>query len=80
MATETVTGNDTRNPLIDDDPLETLGNVKGVIWFLTFSAPGLITNGSSDSATHGLTMILECAAQALDHAKQAMQSKEVEHA
>lgn len=77
-ANSTVT---TVNPLIDEEsPIETLGNVKGVIWFLDFTVPSLIGNGSSESATHGLAMILECAAQALDHATQAMQSKEVKHA
>lgn len=71
----------TINPLIDEEnPLETLDNVKGVIWFLDFTVPGLIGNGGSQSATHGLSMILECAAQALDHASQAMQSKGVKHA
>ena len=66
--------------LIDDDPLNTLNNVKGVIWFLDFTAGELARSGSNRDATHGLSMILECAAQAVDHVAQAMQGKGVKHA
>ena len=70
----------TINPLIDEDnPLDTLNNVKGVIWFLDFTVPSLLSNGSNDDATHGAAMILECAAQAIDHATQAVQPKGVKH-
>lgn len=67
------------NPMIDKaNPLDTLENVKGVIWFLDFTLPGLFDNGSNNDATRGLAMILECAAQALDHATQAIHSEGVQ--
>jgi hypothetical protein len=67
------------NPLIDkDDPLDTLKNVKGVIWFLDLTIPYLIQTGSNDDATHGLAMILEGAAQALDHATLAVETRGVQ--
>jgi hypothetical protein len=64
------------NPLIDENnPLETLHRVHGVMTFLSFAAPNLIRGGSNDEATKGLTIILECATQAIDHATQTLKSK-----
>jgi hypothetical protein len=69
------------NPLIDTNtPRGTLDNVKGVIWFLEYTVPGLLSNGSTEDVTHGLTMILQCAEQAMDHACEALQPKGVKHA
>jgi hypothetical protein len=66
------------NPLIDEyNPLDTLSNVKGVMTFLSFAVPNLIREGSNDEATNGLTIILECATQAIDHATRALQPKGV---
>lgn len=78
MATKSIAS--TVSPLIAvDDPMQTLAHVKGVLWFLTLTASDLAENGSNDDATHGLTMILECAAHAVDHATLAMEAKAVHH-
>lgn len=69
------------SPLIDEgDPLQTLSNVRGVIEFLSFTAGDLVDGGSNEDSTHGLTMILDCAAHAIDHATQELQPKAVNHA
>jgi hypothetical protein len=68
------------NPLIDEiDPLQTLENVEGVIWFVTLTATDLADNGTNEQATHGFAMIMECAACALSNATQALQPKGVKH-
>ena len=70
----------TSNPLIDeDDPLQTLSNVEGVVWFVALTATDLAENGSNEQATHGFVMIMECAACALSNATQALQPKAVNH-
>ena len=68
------------NPLIDEDPIETLDNARGVITFLSFTAGDLADGGSNDDSTRGLTMILDCAAQAVDQATRELESKGVNHA
>lgn len=69
------------NPLIDQsNPFETLHHVRGVMTFINFTAPELIQSGSNDQATHGLSMVMECAGQALDHAMQTLaQTKGAHH-
>jgi hypothetical protein len=65
MATKILSAN---NPLIDvDDPQQTLSNAKHVIWYVSLTAPDLIDQGGNEEASSGLAMILECAAQAVDH-------------
>ena len=69
-----------KNPLIDENnPLDTLSNVEGVIWFMTLTATDLAEDGTNEQATHGFAMIMECAACALSNAKQALQAKAVQH-
>lgn len=64
------------NPLIvEDDPLETLENVKGSIEFL-MTAAGSLSEGDE---TRGLTLALQGAADALDHARQELTPKAVNH-
>lgn len=69
------------NPMIgEDNPLDTLENVKGVIWFLDFALPGVLNNnGGNENTTHGLEIILQCAEQAMDHAIDALNPKAVRH-
>lgn len=70
---------DNVNPLINEDPIETLENARGVITFLSFTAGDLADNGSNEDSTRGLTMILDCAAQAIEYATQELLPKAVNH-
>jgi hypothetical protein len=78
-ASKTVEKSGNVNPLIDEDSIETLENARGVITFPSFTAGHLADGGSNGESTRGLTMILDCAAQAVDHATRELESKVVNH-
>jgi hypothetical protein len=63
------------NPLVGDNVVDTIDRVRSVGAFLQLTVPSLATNGSSKSATDGLTLVMQMLVEGLEAAEAQLEQR-----